>query len=59
MERVWQKEYASHVETERDITDYIVGFYNCTRLHSILEYLSPAAFEQKNSEIPKELSVLT
>ena len=59
MERVWQKEYANHAEAERDITDYIVGFYNCDRLHSTLGYLSPAAFEQKNSEKLMELSVLT
>ena len=59
MERVWQREYANHAEAERDITDYIVGFYNCSRLHSTLGYLSPAAFERKNSEKPNELSVLS
>ena len=61
MERIWQREYANHAEAEaeRDIIDYIVGFYNCSRLHSTLGYLSPAAFEQKNSEKPKELSVLS
>lgn len=50
MERVWQCEYANHAEAKRDITDYIVQFYNRTRLHSVLGNLSPSAFEQKNSE---------
>jgi len=58
-ERVWQNEYANHAEAQRDITDYIVGFYNCDRLHSTLGYMSPAAFEQKNSEKLMKLSVLT
>jgi len=47
MERVWQRDYANFDEAKRDITDYIVGFYNCTRLRSTLGYLSPAAFERK------------
>ena len=47
MERVWQRDYANFDEAKHDITDYIVGFYNCTRLHSTLGYLSPAAFERK------------
>ena len=61
MERVWQREYANHAnhaEAERDIIDYILGFYNCSRLHSTVGYLSPAAFERKNSEKPNELFVL-
>ena len=28
MERVWQGRYANHAEAERDIVNYIVGFYN-------------------------------
>lgn len=50
MERVWQRDYANFDEAKRDITHYIVGFYNCTRLHSTLGYLSPAAFERKMAE---------
>ena len=42
-----QLHYANFDEAKHDITDYIVGFYNCTRLHSTLGYLSPAAFERK------------
>ena len=50
MERVWQRDYANFDEAKRDITDYIVGFYNCTRLHSTRGYLPPAAFERKMAE---------
>ncbi|SEQ35497.1 Integrase core domain-containing protein [Pseudomonas cuatrocienegasensis] len=31
----------SRAEAKRDITEYIVGFYNNERLHSKLGYLSP------------------
>jgi putative transposase len=46
MERVWQRDYTNHHETIRDITDYIVRFYNSHRLHSTLGYLSPNNYEQ-------------
>ena len=52
MERVWQKDYANHHEAMTDVADYIVGFYNSTRLHSKLGYLSPNAFERKSSTQP-------
>jgi putative transposase len=45
MERVWQTDYANHGEAIRDITDYILTFYNSVRLHSTLGYLSPNAYE--------------
>jgi transposase InsO family protein len=38
MERVWQRLYASHDEARRDISQYIVCFYNavrCIRLWAI------------------------
>lgn len=47
MERFWQRQYANHDEALRDISQYIVSFYNCARWHSTLDYLSPAAFEAK------------
>lgn len=50
MERVWQREYANHAEAKNDITDYIVRFYNCERMHSVLGNLPPAVFEQKMAE---------
>ena len=52
MERVWQRDYANHGEGQRDITEYIVGFYNNVRLHSKLGYLPPAAYERKMVAIP-------
>ncbi|MBV6325734.1 IS3 family transposase [Duganella violaceipulchra] len=47
MERVWQRQYANHAEAKVDITDYIVGFYNCKRINSALGNLSPAVYERK------------
>jgi putative transposase len=49
MERVWHKDYANHAEATNDIADYIVGFYNSTRLHSKLGNLSPNAFEREST----------
>ena len=51
MERVWQRDYASHGEARRDITHSIVSFYNGSRLHSKLSYLSPTVFERKMAAI--------
>jgi transposase InsO family protein len=51
MERVWQTHYANHQEAVKDISYYIVAFYNCTRLHSSLGYLSPNQFEAKLTEL--------
>ena len=50
MERVWQRQYANHAEAKADITDYIVGFYNCKRINSALGNLSPAVYERKMAE---------
>lgn len=46
-ERVWQRDYANHAEATRDVTEYIVGFYNTVRLHSTLGYLPPTDYERK------------
>jgi transposase InsO family protein len=60
MERVWQRDYANHAEATRDITDYIVGFYNSTRLHSTLGYLPPNAYELKPAaKQPIDVSEIT
>jgi putative transposase len=60
MERVWQQDYANHAEATNDIADYIVGFYNATRLHSKLGNMSPNAFERESiSEKPIKLSEIT
>jgi len=50
MERVWQRQYANHAEAKADITDYIVGFYNCKRINSVLGNLPPSVYEQKMRE---------
>ncbi len=47
MERVWQRDYANQLEASKDITDYIVGFYNCLRLHSTLGNLPPMIYERE------------
>jgi transposase InsO family protein len=52
MERVWQRDYANHGEAQRDITEYIVSFYNGVRLHSTLGYLSPADYERQIAATP-------
>jgi transposase InsO family protein len=47
MERVWQREYANQMEACKDVTEYIVGFYNCTRRHSALGNLAPIVYEKQ------------
>lgn len=47
MERVWHRQYANPTEAIRDVTDYIVNFYNSRRLHSSLGYLPPNRYELK------------
>lgn len=60
MERVWQKDYANHSEAMTDVADYIVGFYNCRRLHSKLGNLSPNAFERESAkQQPMDVSEIT
>lgn len=46
MERVWRRQYANHAEAGNDIAAYIVGFYNCERLNSVLGNLPPTVFER-------------
>jgi len=45
MERIWQQRYANHLETKKDISDYIVNFYNHERIHSSLGNLSLMLYE--------------
>lgn len=56
MERVWQRTYANQAEAKKDVTDYIVGFYNCSRLHSVLGNLPPSVFE-RNMAAKKPIGV--
>ena len=46
-ERVNWENYQSRFDAQQDILDYIVMFYNSTRLHSTLDYRSPNDFEQQ------------
>jgi len=50
MERVWRRQYANYTEAMRDVTDYIVNFYNGRRLHSSLGYLPPNSYEMNMAE---------
>ena len=60
MERVWQKDHANHSEAMTDVADYIVGFYNSTRLHSKLGNLSPNVFECESAiQQPIDTSEIT
>ena len=60
MERVWQREYANQMEAKTDITAYIVGFYNCSRINSVLGNLSPSVFERnKAAKKPIVVSEIT
>lgn len=46
-ELVYHNRFASHAEARTAIFDYIETFYNRTRLHSSLAYLSPIDFESQ------------
>ena len=46
-ERVARKTYRTRDQASADVFDYIERFYNPTRRHSTLGYLSPMDFEKK------------
>jgi putative transposase len=46
-ETVYHRRFATRAEARSAIFDYIEAFYNRTRLHSSLGYLSPITFESK------------
>jgi transposase InsO family protein len=46
-ELVYHHRFATHAEARTAIFDYIETFYNRTRLHSSLAYLSPISFESQ------------
>jgi putative transposase len=46
-ETVYHRRYATRAEARTAIFDYIEAFYNRTRLHSSLGYVSPTTFESK------------
>jgi transposase InsO family protein len=46
-ELIYHRRFATRAEARTAVFDYIETFYNRTRLHSSLAYLSPIAFESK------------
>ncbi|CAN5381468.1 hypothetical protein BH10PSE14_BH10PSE14_32210 [soil metagenome] len=46
-ERVARKTYRTRDQARADVFDYIERFYNPTRRHSTLGYLSPMDFEKQ------------
>ena len=46
-ELVHHRQYATRTEAKRDIFAYIEGFYNRTRRHSAIGYISPIEMELK------------
>jgi putative transposase len=42
-----RKIYRTRNEAKADVFDYIERFYNATRRHSTIGYLSPVEFERK------------
>lgn len=45
-ERITRKVYRSREQARADVFDYFQRFYNLTRRHSTLGYISPVQFEQ-------------
>jgi transposase InsO family protein len=52
-ERVQWRHYQTRYEAQQDILNYIAIFYNNYRLHSTLDYMSPANYEKQLMEIRK------
>ena len=50
-ERVHWENYQTRHDAQQDILDYIVMFYNSTRLHSTLDYRSPNDYENIGSDL--------
>ncbi len=46
-ERIGRKTYRTRNHAKADVFDYIDRFYNPTRRHSTLDYLSPMDFERQ------------
>jgi transposase InsO family protein len=46
-ELVHRRHYATRAEAKHDIFAYIEGFYNRTRRHSTIGYISPIEIELK------------
>jgi transposase InsO family protein len=51
-EWVHHQDYKTRTEACRDVFEYIAGFYNTSRRHSTLGYLSPNQFEANDQHSP-------
>ena len=52
-ERVQWKSYQTRYEAQQDILNYITMFYNSSRLHSTLNYMSPNDYEARLNVLKK------
>ena len=52
-ERVHWRNYQTRYEAQQDILNYLAVFYNNYRLHSTLDYMSPADYEKQLTEMKK------
>jgi len=52
-ERVQLRSYQTRTESQRDILDYVVMFYNSRRLLSTLGYISPMGYDAVAAELRK------
>ena len=48
-ELVWRTAFQTRAEAQRALARYIDGFYNPTRRHSALSFVSPAQFERRTT----------
>jgi putative transposase len=48
-ELVWRTAFQTRAEAQRALARYIDGFYNPTRRHSALDFVSPAQFERRTA----------
>lgn len=46
-ELVFHRKYRTRLEAKRDISSYIMSFYNYKRIHSSTDYMSPVAYEKR------------
>jgi putative transposase len=53
VELVYAKQFATRAQAQFAIFEYIEVFYNRTRRHSYLDYISPVNYEQYNPSPPK------
>jgi putative transposase len=55
-ELIYEQVWSTHDEVRLAITDYIEAFYNRVRLHSYLDYMSPADYERKYEQLSKKVA---